>query len=69
MRAFEDMLNATSTTWAPWYIIPADKKWFTRACVADIICARIEELDLNYPTVSESEKQALEEAKKKLESE
>jgi PPK2 family polyphosphate:nucleotide phosphotransferase len=46
-QAYEDMLNATSTEAAPWYVIPADNKWFARACVADIIAARLRELDLN----------------------
>ena len=63
------MLNATSTEEAPWYVIPADKKWFTRACVADIIASNIEQLDLKYPTVPQSERERLAEAKKKLEAE
>ena len=53
------MLSATSTTDAPWYIIPADKKWFTRACVADIIVSRIAKLDLKYPMLSDKERAAL----------
>jgi PPK2 family polyphosphate:nucleotide phosphotransferase len=65
-KVYEDMLNATSTENAPWYVIPADKKWFTRACVADIIVSRIAELDLKYPTVGENERAELEEAKKLL---
>jgi PPK2 family polyphosphate:nucleotide phosphotransferase len=65
-EAYEDMLNATSTESAPWYIIPADKKWFTRACVADIIVSRIAELDLKYPKLSEKSEAAIEEAKKHL---
>ena len=64
--AYEDMLNATSTEHAPWYMIPADKKWFTRACVADIIVSRIAKLNLKYPTVGEKERAALEEAKNQL---
>ena len=64
--AYEDMLSATSTKDAPWHIIPADKKWFTRACVADIIVSRIAKLDLQYPEVSEKNHAALEEAKKQL---
>ncbi|OFY56737.1 MAG: hypothetical protein A2Y87_13140, partial [Bacteroidetes bacterium RBG_13_46_8] len=54
-KAYEDMLNATSTRWAPWYIIPADKKWFTRAVVADIISSRINKLNLKIPKPSEEE--------------
>ena len=63
------MLNATSTEAAPWYVIPADKKWFTRACVADIITTRLRKLDLKYPKVPEQEMAALAEAKQQLEAE
>ena len=51
-RAFEDVFNHTSTKWAPWYIIPADHKWFTRAAVADIIISKLKTMDLKYPTLS-----------------
>jgi polyphosphate kinase 2 (PPK2 family) len=68
-EAYEDMLNATSTESAPWYVIPADKKWFTRSCVADIIASRIETLDLQIPRPSEKELAALEEARRQLEQE
>ena len=67
--AYEDMLQATSTDVAPWYVVPADKKWFSRACVADIITSRIEHLKLKYPTVPESERERLAEAKRQLEAE
>jgi PPK2 family polyphosphate:nucleotide phosphotransferase len=67
--AYEDMLNATSTDCAPWYVIPADRKWFTRACVANIITSRIAELDLKYPEVAEKDRAALAQAKAELESE
>jgi len=53
MRAYEKMLSATSTEWAPWYVIPADHKWFMRACVADIIASTIHAMDLRYPEVDE----------------
>ena len=66
--AYEDMLNATSTEAAPWHVIPADKKWFARACVADIITSRIAGLDLKYPTLSDEQRAALVEAKRELES-
>ena len=68
-EAYEDMLNATSTEAAPWYVIPADKKWFARACVADIITSRIQELDLKYPTISDKARAALADAKRELENE
>jgi PPK2 family polyphosphate:nucleotide phosphotransferase len=68
-EAYEDMLHATSTEWAPWHVIPADKKWFARACVADIITSRIARLDLRYPSLSESERQSLGNARRDLEGE
>ena len=68
-RAYEDMLTATSTAQAPWYIIPADKKWFTRACVADIISSRIDSLGLTYPKLSEKALASLTEGRQELESE
>jgi PPK2 family polyphosphate:nucleotide phosphotransferase len=68
-QVYEDMLNATSTEEAPWYVIPADKKWFMRAAVADIITARLRELDLAYPKVRETDRAALEEARRQLEAE
>ncbi len=67
--AFEDMLNATSTEVAPWYVIPADRKWFMRAAVADIITARIWELDLQYPVVPPDRMAKLEAMRRKLEKE
>ena len=66
MRCYEEMLTATSTERAPWYVVPADDKWFTRACVADIIAARIGELDLSYPTVSDAERKRLAESRSRL---
>jgi PPK2 family polyphosphate:nucleotide phosphotransferase len=69
MNAYEDMFNATSTDWAPWYIIPADKKWFTRAAVADIIVDRLRSLDLSYPEVTEAHRLELMKAKEILERE
>jgi PPK2 family polyphosphate:nucleotide phosphotransferase len=67
MKCFEETLTATSSAWAPWYVIPADDKWFTRACVADIITSRIDELDLSFPTVSKEEEARLVVSRKKLE--
>ncbi|MDH5608523.1 MAG: polyphosphate kinase 2 family protein [Cyclobacteriaceae bacterium] len=51
-EAYELMVNATSTAHAPWYIVPADNKWYLRAVVADVITARIAEMDLKFPEVS-----------------
>lgn len=63
MDAFEDAIANTSTDYAPWYVIPADRKWFMRAAVGDIIVGTLEKLQLHYPTISEQEKTGLEEAK------
>jgi PPK2 family polyphosphate:nucleotide phosphotransferase len=63
MNAFEQAIENTATDYAPWYIIPADRKWFMRAVVGDIIVGTLEKLDLAYPTISEKEKQELQEAK------
>jgi PPK2 family polyphosphate:nucleotide phosphotransferase len=68
MSAYEDVFNHTSTDWAPWYIIPADHKWFTRLVVADIIASKLKSLNLEYPTMTEKHRQELLEAKKVLES-
>jgi len=69
MRAYEEMLGATSTKWAPWYVIPADHKWFTRACVADIIAARIHALPLRFPEVQKEQLAELTEILEKLKAE
>ncbi len=69
MQAYEQMFNNTSTGFAPWYIIPADRKWFTRLVVADIICQKLESLNLQYPTLNEEYKKHLSEARQILETE
>jgi PPK2 family polyphosphate:nucleotide phosphotransferase len=66
MDAYEDMFNHTSTDWAPWFIIPADHKWFTRLCVSEIIVAALRSLDLRYPKASEEELAELQKAKEEL---
>jgi PPK2 family polyphosphate:nucleotide phosphotransferase len=68
MGAYEDLLINTSTKWAPWYVIPADQKWFTRAAVADVIVKRLLSLDLHYPELNAEQKAQLKEAKRLLES-
>jgi PPK2 family polyphosphate:nucleotide phosphotransferase len=67
--AYEDMLSTTSTPQAPWHVIPADHKWFTRAAVADIIAARINAMDLRLPTVSNERERELASIRVALESE
>lgn len=69
MTAFEDTFNHTSTEWAPWYIIPADNKWFTRTVVADVIIETLKSLKLSYPAMDEEHRQQLLDAKTLLESE
>lgn len=66
--AFEKAINHTSTDYAPWYIIPADHKWFMRTAVSEIIVRRMEALDLHYPRVTPTQKEEIEKAKIKLES-
>jgi PPK2 family polyphosphate:nucleotide phosphotransferase len=66
MAAYEDMLSHTSTDWAPWYIVPADHKWFTRFCVSEIVVATLKSLELKYPKVSDEQRAALEKAKEEL---
>ncbi len=69
MEAYEDALSATSTEWAPWYVIPADHKWVTRAVVADIITKTICNLDLRYPEMTEDKRKLLADAKQRLSAE
>jgi PPK2 family polyphosphate:nucleotide phosphotransferase len=69
LEAYECAINATSTEWAPWHIIPADHKWGTRTLVAGILAHAIRRLDLKFPEVSDEQKQALLVARKKLEQE
>jgi PPK2 family polyphosphate:nucleotide phosphotransferase len=69
MNAYEDAMAATSTERAPWYVIPADKKWFTRLAVSEVIVKKLESMDLHYPKLSEEHMVELGQAKKMLESE
>ena len=69
MKAYEEAINETSKDYAPWYVIPADSKWFTRVAAIQIIIDAMEKMDLKYPKLSEKETLALEDAKKELESE
>ncbi len=69
IKAFEDMLNNTSTKHSPWYIVPANNKWYSRAVVSEIVVSTLESLNLKYPEVSDEHKKELLEAKRILESE
>lgn len=68
-NAFESALQATSTKHAPWYVIPADNKWYARAAVADIIAANLEGMKLHYPQVDAEERSKFEEYAAKLRNE
>lgn len=63
MEAYEDCFNHTSTKWAPWHIIPADHKPFTRLAVGYFIFRKLKELGLEYPTVTKEQKKELLQAK------
>lgn len=69
MEAYQDAIRATSTEWAPWYVVPADHKWVTRTLVAAVLSRTIHGLDLHYPELPPSEKAKLAEARAKLERE
>jgi PPK2 family polyphosphate:nucleotide phosphotransferase len=69
MDAYEDVLNNTSTEWAPWYVIPADKKWVTHSGVSEIIVSQIKQLNLKYPVLSKEQLDALEKANVELQKE
>ena len=69
MEAYQNMLMATSTPYAPWYVIPADHKWFARLAVTSVISRTLDGLGLAYPQVSEEEKSALQAAKEEMERE
>lgn len=64
--AYQDMLAATSTADAPWHIIPADRKWFARAAIADIIASRIADLKLQPPTLGAEQRAELAKARAEL---
>lgn len=66
MKAYEAAISETSVEHAPWYIIPADKKWFARIAIISIIVDKLKDLSLTLPTLSEQERQDLERGKKEL---
>jgi PPK2 family polyphosphate:nucleotide phosphotransferase len=69
MQAYEECLEATSTQHAPWYVIPADHKWISRAAVAMILTETIRGLDLKWPQVSAEQKKVIADCRRKLENE
>ena len=66
MEAFEKCINKTATEHAPWYIIPADQKWFTRWLVSEAVVKVLEDCDPHYPKLPDEQKAMLEECRDKL---
>jgi len=67
--AYEEMLNHTSTKHAPWHVIPADRKWFSRVAIANVIVKALESMKLKYPELNEHQRTQLEESRTLLEQE
>ncbi|MFV5992397.1 polyphosphate kinase 2 family protein [Streptomyces sp. NPDC056231] len=68
-HAFSEMLSATSTKWAPWYVVPADRKWFARICAAAVLAHTLMDIDPQYPEVGKQARKDLLAAKRELEHE
>ena len=66
MKAYEETIRETATKDSPWYVVPADNKWFTRVVVAAAVIDALASLDLDYPKVSAAKKKELAEARKLL---
>lgn len=69
MKAYEEMIQATHKPHAPWYVIPADNKWFMRYAVSEIIKDTMDDMDLSYPMMSEKAQKELNMGKEELEKE
>ena len=69
MSAYEDMIRHTSTEWAPWHVIPADRKWFTRLVVSAVIIDAIQSLDPRFPEVDPAMRAEFKKVKEQLEAE
>ena len=65
-EAYKEMIQNTASKHAPWYVVPADNKWFTRLVISTVIVDTLESLNLSYPKVGAAKRKELEEAKKKL---
>jgi PPK2 family polyphosphate:nucleotide phosphotransferase len=68
-EAYEEMIRNTATKHAPWYVVPADNKWFTRLVISTVIVDALESLKLDYPKVDSAKRKELGEAAKQLEKE
>jgi PPK2 family polyphosphate:nucleotide phosphotransferase len=69
MKAYEDTIRHTATSYAPWYVVPADHKWFTRLVVASAVIDALDDMNLEYPKVDAAKKRELAEARRLLEAE
>jgi PPK2 family polyphosphate:nucleotide phosphotransferase len=67
MHAYEEMMRATATPHAPWYVVPADNKWYTRLVVASAIVGALESLNLAYPTIDAATRKRLKTVRRELE--
>jgi PPK2 family polyphosphate:nucleotide phosphotransferase len=68
-EAYSQMLSHTSTGWAPWYVVPADHKWFARICVSAILAHTLMQIDPQYPVLDAEAKAELDAARAQLEAE
>jgi PPK2 family polyphosphate:nucleotide phosphotransferase len=68
-QAYSQMLSATSTPWAPWFVIPADRKWFARICVGAVLAHTLLQIDPRYPAVSADQQRELQAVRAELEAE
>jgi hypothetical protein len=66
MNAYEDAIRATATKAAPWFVVPADNKWFTRLVVAGAVVEAMEKMDLEYPKVDAKQAAELEKSREML---
>ena len=66
IRAYQDAIAATSTRESPWYVIPADHKWFTRLAIAQIVTETLERMNLHFPQLSARKRRELNKAKRRL---
>jgi PPK2 family polyphosphate:nucleotide phosphotransferase len=66
MRAYQEVIRHTATEYSPWYVVPADHKWFTRLVVAEVVVDALESLELSYPKVSSAKRKELAAARTSL---
>jgi hypothetical protein len=66
MDAYEDMIRNTATKYAPWYVVPADHKWFTRLVVAATVVDALASLDLRFPKTDAAQRKVLAAARRQL---